>query len=153
MLRQRDLIITLVALPAGALPGETVIDGAMAADGAQVPISADVSRAMTDTDHMTAIHLLATANPTSGIARVPFSSQGRARRGDDTHPARTGAASEGAGRTVRRDGAARGSRNRRDDGRGLDMSVPGSRPKVYATFVRTDERSRSARAEARVTVG
>ncbi|WP_337876528.1 thiosulfate oxidation carrier protein SoxY [Elioraea sp.] len=93
MLRRRDLIVTLVALPAGALAGEAELEHAvraaigtraiadggieitaprLAENGAQVPITVHVPSAMTETDHVMAIHLFATANPTPGIASFRF---------------------------------------------------------------------------------
>lgn len=93
MLRRRELIITLAGLPAGALAGEAevqravraaigervAVDGGIeisaprvAENGAQVPITVHVPSAMSEADHVTAIHLIATANPTPGIASFRF---------------------------------------------------------------------------------
>lgn len=93
MLRRRELIITLAVLPAGALAGEAevqravraaigervAVDGGIeisaprvAENGAQVPITVHVPSAMSEADHVTAIHLIATANPTPGIASFRF---------------------------------------------------------------------------------
>lgn len=93
MLRRRELIIALAVLPAGALAGEAevqravravigeraAVDGGIeiaaprvAENGAQVPITVHVPSAMSEADHVTAIHLIATANPTPGIASFRF---------------------------------------------------------------------------------
>lgn len=95
MLKRRGLILTLAAVPAGALAGETAVQRAVRAaigdrvpvdggieitaprvaeNGAQVPITVHVPSAMTEAERVTAIHLIATANPTPGIASFRFHS-------------------------------------------------------------------------------
>lgn len=57
------------------LSGRTPADGGITLDvprvaenGAQVPVTITVDSPMTDADHVTAIHIVATANPSPGIA-------------------------------------------------------------------------------------
>lgn len=58
------------AILAGRIPGEaglTVDAPDLAENGAQVPIRVAVDSPMTPDDHVTAIHLVATANPVPGL--------------------------------------------------------------------------------------
>ena len=90
MTTRRHLLgaLTLILLPTPARPDEaladalaaaigdiTPIDGGielrlptLAENGAQVPLAVLVDSPMTDDDHVTTIHVFATANPTPGIA-------------------------------------------------------------------------------------
>jgi sulfur-oxidizing protein SoxY len=91
MLTTRRLFLALAALPAAAVAatedalrraihdavGDAAIeDGgitlrvpAVAENGGQVPLGIVVDSPMTAADHVTAIHVLATRNPTPGVAR------------------------------------------------------------------------------------
>ena len=93
MLARRRLLLTLAMLPAGAaaapaleaaqraLVGDVAIeDGgmvlrlpALAENGGQVPVTVAVDSPMTIADHVTRIHLLATRNPTPGLASFTLS--------------------------------------------------------------------------------
>jgi sulfur-oxidizing protein SoxY len=88
MIARRPLLLTLVALPPGAqaalsleaaeraLIGEARREEggialrlpATAENGGQVPLTVAVESPMTAADHVVRIHLLATRNPTPGIA-------------------------------------------------------------------------------------
>lgn len=93
MLGRRSLLLTLAALPAGAaappaleaairdLVGEARMEEggmalrlpATAENGGQVPVTVSVESPMTAADHVVRIHLLATRNPTPGIASFHLS--------------------------------------------------------------------------------
>ena len=67
-----DVAAALEAILDGRTPveGGIVIDAPAVADnGAQVPVTISVDSPMTEADHVTAIHILATLNPAPGIAR------------------------------------------------------------------------------------
>lgn len=67
-----DVAAALEAILYGRTPveGGIVIDAPAVADnGAQVPVTISVDSPMTEADHVTAIHILATLNPAPGIAR------------------------------------------------------------------------------------
>ena len=60
---------------AGRTPIESGIDleaPAVAENGAAVPVTVTVASPMTEADHVRAIHLVATRNPTPGIATFRF---------------------------------------------------------------------------------
>jgi len=64
------------------LAGRTPVDGGISLDvprvaenGAQVPITITVDSPMTADDHVTAIHIVATANPSPGIATFRLTPQ------------------------------------------------------------------------------
>jgi sulfur-oxidizing protein SoxY len=90
MLARRPLLLTLAMLPpGGAARANPALEAAMrgligdarpaeggmairlpalAENGAQVPVTVSVDSPMTAAEHVSAIHLLATRNPTPGIA-------------------------------------------------------------------------------------
>ncbi|MBK1661390.1 thiosulfate oxidation carrier protein SoxY [Paracraurococcus ruber] len=88
MLPRRPLLLALAALPFGAraapsleaairdLVGEARIEAGgialrlppLAENGGQVPVTVSVESPQTAADHVTHIHLLATRNPTPGLA-------------------------------------------------------------------------------------
>jgi sulfur-oxidizing protein SoxY len=94
---RRALLLGLVALPAGAAlaqPGGAEVEAAIAAvtggrpveeaglalrlpqqaeNGGQVPVGIVVESPMTPEDHVVAIHLFATRNPTPGVASFHLS--------------------------------------------------------------------------------
>lgn len=66
-----DVALALDAIVAGRTPGEggiTIDAPRVAENGAQVPVTITVDSPMTADDHVTAIHIVATANPSPGIA-------------------------------------------------------------------------------------
>lgn len=65
-----DVADAVAALLAGRSPIEGGIDiavPALAENGAQVPVTLRIDSPMTEADHVTAIHLIATRNPSPGI--------------------------------------------------------------------------------------
>jgi len=95
-MRRRSLLggVTLVAVPRAAwaddaalmrairaeIGGKKTVDGpislrlpATAENGGQVPLTVTVESPMTQADHVAAIHLFATRNPTPGIASFTLS--------------------------------------------------------------------------------
>ena len=95
MLNRRNFVLALAALPVSALAEEPAVQRAMrevigdrtvseggieitaprlAENGAQVPLTVHVASPMTEADHVRAIHLFATSNPTPGVASFRFHS-------------------------------------------------------------------------------